>query len=313
MSSARYALIFGGIAILLIAIPFLLPSSTNEKADRSSVRTGTTSMAGESTGSETGEHGGAAAGEGTGKEAASGAASGRVTGIFGTVVSRSNTTNSSIYGFDFVRNSTWRVLDASPIYSFDFTDSGELYVTDSHAIYRIDSRGRVSEVHRFSKDGEISFLRLGPDGKVYFSRDGIYRLEGSREVKVLDVNAGFIDEYLKGNWDGSFAVDGEGNIYLSSGHFGESAIVKVTREGRVIPLVRVLKSVTAGLRYVDELTLNLNDGQRIDLGGTLMFTDGLRTIYFLDLKEEKPTLHFLRVPPLGEAVIWDLALGPAGS
>ena len=233
--------------------------------------------------------------------------------VFGILLSSSNTTNSSIYGFDFVSNSTWKALDASPVYSFDFADNGDLYVTDSHAIYRIDVNGKVSEVHRFKERGEISFMRLGPDGRIYFSRDGIYVLDGDEEVKVLDVDADFVDEHLKGYWDGIFAVDGEGNIYLSSGYSAMSAIVKVTKDGKVISIVKALKSVTGGLRYVDKLTLNLNNGQKIDLSGTLMFTDGSRMIYFLDFSGEKPTLHFLKLPPLGESVIWDLDIGPARS
>ena len=344
MSSSRYLIVLGVIVVLAIAMLALLPSSENtsnergptaqsptEMGDQAGVQTSTRTAAPSRTDSTPVEETGTREkGEVTSTTSNEPATTGRETdesqtktsaggpalegaNVFGVLLSSSNTTNSSIYGFDFVGNSTWKALDASPVYSFDFADSGDLYVTDSYAIYRIDVKGKVSEVHRFSEYGEISFMRLGPDGRIYFSRDGIYVLEGGKEVKVLNVDTDFVDEHLKGYWDGIFAVDGEGNIYLSSGYSSVSAIVKVTKDGKVVPIVKTLKSVTGGLRYVDKLTLNLNNGQKIDLSGTLMFTDGLNRIYFLDFSGEKPTLHFLKLPPLGESVIWDLDIGPARS
>ncbi len=236
--------------------------------------------------------------------------------VFGLIVAKEDPDNATLYEFDLVERSVRRILNESPIYSFDFDEEGNLYIAADYSILKIDGGGRVSEVADL-KGSELSphYLRLGPGGDIYFSIPdrGIYRLNGDRPVRIFDVDQDFVDDHLLGYWDGQFALDGEGNIYLSTGWSLESAVIRITEHGEVKPLVRRMKLPTGGLRFVDELSLKLSDGTRVDLSGTLMFSDGEEKIYFLDFSGEKPVLHYLELPPVGYSFIWDVGLGPSGS
>ncbi len=236
------------------------------------------------------------------------------TALYAIIMSSENPENSTLYRVDFLGNTTEKVLDRQ-VYSFDFSDDGSLYFSDGNSIWM--KRGeKVEKV--VSGVGSIWNVRAGPEGAIYFSSGDIYRVEGGKPVEALKITEEFISKYLHGKWSQDFDVDSEGNVYISSGLNyvnGEplSGIVKVTREGKVIPLVEKIKLPTVGLRYVEKLTLNLG-GEKVDLSGTLMFTDTYYRVWFLDLKGEKPVLHYLKLPPPGEEFMYvDLSLGPGGA
>jgi len=223
-------------------------------------------------------------------------------GILYTLVVPEDGGESHLYEVDVLNNRSRR-LEGAPkqVASFDL-EGDALYYSNFTSILRQRGSEREVLVSLDNTDGTINSVRVGPDGNIYFSL--VFAQGPGYVLKVLDsgeaglvfnVTEDFVDRYLAGHWSGEFDMDGEGNLYLSSGNWAPSSLVVVSRGGEVRTILREVDLVTTGLRHVSELTLVVGD-ERIDLSDSIMFCGQDGRVYFID--KSRRGLHYLKLPEL---------------
>ena len=173
---------------------------------------------------------------------------------------------------------------------------GDLYYCDATEtrIYRIHE-GHVEEAYRHN--GYIRHLAVDSAGRLYFSVVGlmhddgsIFRLDSGRAVPVLTVNAAD----LGGSWSGTFALDRNDKVWLSSGAASPSGLYQVIN-GAPVQVYSATDHAIMGFAFLPD--------------GSIAFADNARSVYQLTLPNQVAKLF--ESPYEGR--LTDVQIGDRGS
>jgi len=301
LGAGRYLLVGGGIAaiavLILLAIGLYSGTEVREVASPTEPAAPETRTTESRISTQTPEH----------SKTVTSSTEGRK-GILYVLVVPEEYEKSTLYEADVLNNRSKRLEGApTPVASFDLDDGGSIYYSNFTTILRLKGPEPEVIVSLNSDEGTINTVRVGPDGRIYFSlilAQGpgyiLKVLDGGETGLVFNVTDDFVERYLAGRWSGEFDLDEEGNLYLSSGNAVPSSLVVVSGNGSVRTILNEVDLVTTGLRHVSELTLVVGD-QRIDLSDSIMFCGQDGRVYFIDRSRRE--LHYLKLPKLPGVVV----------